>query len=90
MGSILLKKAAFLIFVVFTHNSFGLCDTEAFEERLKNRPMKEELNHIKEGKEKLAEKLMEVAKENKTPPWNKKDLNKVLNQLKKDKSRDPH
>ena len=63
---------------------------ETFEERLKNRPIKDELKHIKEAKEKLAEKLMEVAKENKTPPWSRKDLEKVLNQLKKDKSRDPH
>ena len=43
------------------------------------------MKHIKEGKEKLAEKLMDVAKENKNPPWNKKDLEKVLKQLKKDK-----
>merc|ERR1719319_352196 len=52
--------------------------------------MNPDLEEIKESKEKLAEKLMEVAKNNKTPDWSKKDLYKVLEQLKKNKSRDPH
>ena len=63
---------------------------EAFKERLANRPMKDELEDIKVAKEKLAEKLMEKARNNKTPPWKMRDLEKVLRQLKKDKSRDPH
>ena len=62
----------------------------AFEKRLENKPIKEGMEDIKESKEYLATKLMEVAKKNKTPPWNLKDLEKVLSQLKKDKSRDPH
>merc|ERR1719319_1915010 len=52
--------------------------------------MNPDLEEIKESKEKLAEKLMEVAKNNKTPDWSKKELHKVLEQLKKNKSRDPH
>ena len=61
----------------------------AFEKRLKNRPIKQGLEGMQESKEELAAKLMEVAKNNKTPPWELKDLEKVLKQLQKDKSRDP-
>ena len=62
---------------------------KTFQKRLENRPMNNELNDIKESKEKLAMKLMELAKNNKTPPWTKTHLEKVLRQLKKNKSRDP-
>ena len=62
----------------------------AYEKRLRNRPMKEGLEELKETKEKLCMKLMEVAKTNKTPHWEMKDLNKVLNSLKNNKSRDPN
>ena len=58
--------------------------------RVENRKMNNDLKEIKELKETLAEKLMEVAKRNKTPEWTAKDLYKVLEHLKKDKSRDPH
>ena len=62
----------------------------AYAKRLENRPMKNELKEIKEMKETLADKVMEIAKRNKTPDWTIKDLCKVLNHLKNDKSRDPH
>ena len=55
-----------------------------------NRPMKDGLEHIKEAKEKLADILMEKAKNTKTPPWDIADLEVVLNKLKKNKSRDPN
>ena len=61
-----------------------------FEERLENRPINEGLENVKELKEKLSEKVMEVAKNNKTPPRKMKDLIKGLKQLKINKSRDPH
>ena len=63
---------------------------KTYEHRLRNREMKEGLENVKENKEKLANKLMEVAKANKTPDWKMKDLDKVLKQLKSDKSRDPN
>ena len=63
---------------------------KAYEKRLENRPMKSDLEEIRKSKEKLAEKLMEVAKENKSPDWTSKDLYKVLEQLKNNKSRDPY
>ena len=52
--------------------------------------MKDHLKHIKEDKEKLCDKVLQVAKKNKTPPWKLKDLEIVLKNLKKQKSRDPH
>ena len=61
-----------------------------YKERLANRPMKDDLNHIKEAKEVLCEKLLQLAKSRKTPPWTIKDLNIVLKNLQKQKSRDPY
>ena len=61
-----------------------------YTERLKNRPMKDDLKHIKDAKEMLCEKLLKIAKRRKTPPWTMHDLDRVLKSLKKQKSRDPH
>ena len=61
-----------------------------FTDRLENAPMKKHLEHIKDAKEKLCEKIMKVASKNRTPPWNMKDLDVVLKHLKKQKSRDPY
>ena len=38
---------------------------------------------MKEAKEKVAEKVLEAAKNNKTDPWDIDDLEVVLNNLKK-------
>ena len=58
----------------------------AYTKRLENRPMKDNLNHIRDAKEALCEKLLKVAQANKTPAWEMKHLEKVLKDLKKDKS----
>ena len=63
---------------------------EAYEERLKNRPIKQGLEDVKSAKEKLSESLMEKARTNKTPQWNMEDVSEVLKKLKKNKSRDPN
>ena len=60
-----------------------------YSKRLENRPIKKNLEHVKDAKEKLCEKLLEVARANKTPDWEMKHLDRVLKQLKKNKSRDP-
>ena len=60
-----------------------------YKNRLANRPMKEELKHIKDAKEGLCEKLIKVAQKNKTSPWQMKHLERVLKHLKQYKSRDP-
>ena len=51
--------------------------------------MKDDLKHIKDAKEMLCEKLLKLAASNKTPPWKMKELDIVLKNLKKQKSRDP-
>ena len=60
-----------------------------FENRLKNRDMKIELSELREDKEFLFKLRLEKAKQNKTPPWTLKELEKVLKYLKNNKSRDP-
>ena len=60
-----------------------------YAKRLENEPIKDNLSHIKEAKELLCEKVMKVAKTRKTPPWEMKDLERVLKHLKRNKSRDP-
>ena len=63
---------------------------KAYENRLRNRPMKKGMDDIKDAKEKLADKVIEAAKNNKTDPWDMADLEIVLKKLKNNKSRDPH
>ena len=63
---------------------------KVYKERLRNRPMKENMQQIKDAKELLCEKLLKLAKFKKTPKWTMTDLNVVLKSLKKQKSRDPY
>ena len=49
-----------------------------YTKRLENKPIKDDLKHIKEAKEVLCEKLL---KNNKTPTWKMKHLNNVLKNL---------
>ena len=51
--------------------------------------MKKNLVHIQKEKELFCYKRLKDAKNNKTEPWTMDDLEAVLNQLKKNKSRDP-
>ena len=62
---------------------------DVYTKRLENRPMKAELKHIRDAKEKLCKNIIKIAQTNKTPPWKMKDLERVLKNLKKQKSRDP-
>ena len=54
-----------------------------YSKRLENRPIKEDLKHIKDAKEMLCAKLLKLAGTKKTAPWTMKDLDKVLRKLKK-------
>ena len=60
-----------------------------YQNRLRNRPMNDNIEHIREAKELLCEKFLKIAKSKKTPNWTMKELNLVLKKLKKQKSRDP-
>ena len=52
--------------------------------------MKDNLSHIKEAKLLLCEKILKLASLKKTPPWTMNNLNTVLKNLKKIKSRYPY
>ena len=63
---------------------------EIFEDRLKNKPINENLsNKMKKTKDDLCNLRFKFTKNNKTPDWTMKELNLVLKQLKNNKSRDP-
>ena len=51
-----------------------------YTERLENRPMKDDLNHIKDSKEMLFEKRLKLVSSRKTPPMKMRDLKIVLKQ----------
>ena len=72
-----------------TNDKINDAAVNVFSERLKNRPMKHTLQQIKDAKERLCKNILEVSKRNKTPDWKMKELEVVLKNLKKDKSRDP-
>ena len=63
---------------------------KVYTKRLQNREIKDDLKHLKDAKEVLCEKLLKLAKTRKTPPWTLDDLEVVLKNLKKQKSRDPY
>ena len=57
----------------------------AYVEGHKKRHTKEGMEDLKDMKERLSERLMELAKTNKTPPWEMSDVDEVLKDLKKKK-----
>ena len=63
---------------------------ETFRKRLENRQIKDNLKNVKDDKEELCKLRLEKAGRRKTPPWTLKQLETVLDYLKKNKSRDPY
>ena len=57
---------------------------------MRNRTIKEDFEDLKELKNKLFEMRLELSGVCKTETWEMKDLDRVLNALKKDKARDPN
>ena len=73
-------------------NEFGIKTLyeETYKNRLKpNEPTDRAKDQI-ENKMKRFESIIKIASKNKTDPWTKKELIKVLQNLKKGKARDPH
>ena len=68
-----------------TNDKINDAAVDVFSERLKNRPMKHTLQQIKDAKERLCKNILEVSNKNKAPDWNMKELEVVLENLKKDK-----
>ena len=61
---------------------------EYYKNVLSNRPIKPELAQLQKDEEKLCRRRIELAKQNKSTPWTKEDLDIVIKHLKKGKSRD--
>ena len=61
---------------------------EVFSERLKPNKMKENIKHMEETTNKLCESRLKATKLNKSEKWTIDDLEEVLKELEKDKSRD--
>ena len=64
------------------NNEINEAAINVYKERLENAPIKKHMEHIKDAKELLCDKLLKVARKNVTPPWTMKDLNVVLKNLK--------
>ena len=62
---------------------------KTFQDRLKNKPIKEGLENVKKDKEELCRRRLEKARNSKTEPWKIEDIEAVLKYLKKNKSKDP-
>ena len=63
---------------------------DTYQHRLRHRPIRADLVHLKSLKEDLFNQRLRLAKMCKSEPWLNKDLDKVLAALKNNKSRDPH
>ena len=63
--------------------------SEHFQKVLENRPIKEDLKQLQSDKEELFAHRLDIATDNKSPEWTPEDLEQVLKNLKKNKSRAP-
>ena len=61
----------------------------AYKKRLSNRQIKPELKEMQVLKENICNQRLKEAQQNKTPDWTEDELDRVLEYLKIDKSRDP-
>ena len=60
-----------------------------YKERLRTRPVRPDLKHLKKGKKRIFLMKLKLAESNKSKPWTLSDLDKALSDLKNNKSRDP-
>ena len=76
--------------LITNHEGLKKLYLKTYVHRLRNRTIKEDFEDLKELKNKLFEMRLELSGVCKTEPWVMKDLDRVLNALKKDKARDPN
>ena len=76
--------------LISSHKQLKDLYLETFVHRLRHRPIKKVFSYVKSLKEKLCSKRLEYCRKRKSKDWKLKDLEKVLNSLKLNKSRDPH
>ena len=60
-----------------------------FKKRFEPNKIKNEYKELRKSKDDLFELIMKITRSRKTPPWEQKHLDKVLSNLKTNKSRDP-
>ena len=76
--------------VITEHKELKHLYLKTYAQRLRNRPIKENLEHIKRLKEELFESRLKVASKRKTEPWTMVNLESAMKTLKKNKTRDPN
>ena len=76
--------------LITNHEGLKKLYLKTYVHRLRNRTIKEDFADLKELKNKLFEMRLELSGVCKTETWEMKDLDRVLNALKKDKARDPN
>ena len=76
--------------IVTSHRDLQKLYLDTFVHRLRHRPIKEDYAEVFVLKEQLCKLRLEFTNMNKSPPWTKLQLLKVLSSLKNNKSRDPH
>ena len=76
--------------LVTAHSELKKLYVKTYTHRMRNRPMKAELKHLKECKENLFKIRLKLSKKKASEPWNINDLEKALKSLKNDKARDPN
>ena len=72
-----------------SHRDLQKLYLDTFVHRLRHRPIKEDYAEVFVLKEQLCKLRLEFTNMNKSPPWTKLQLLKVLSSLKNNKSRDP-
>ena len=76
--------------LVTHHKELKKLYLKTYTQRMRNRPMKADLEELKDLKEELFDIRLKLASKKKSEPWTMADLEKALKTLKKDKARDPN
>ena len=76
--------------LISKHEDLRKLYLKTYKQRMRNRPMKEELIDFKNIKENLFDKRLKLAEEKKSEKWSMRHLEQALKTLKKNKSRDPN
>ena len=76
--------------MITNHEALKKLYFQTYQQRLRNRPIKEELEEFKSLKEELFELRLKIAQSSKSKPWTMDDLNRILDKLKPGKARDPN
>ena len=63
--------------------------SKEYKERLRTRPLRPDLKHLKKGKKRIFLMKLKLAESHRSKPWTLSDLDKALGALKNNKSRDP-